>query len=238
MRPFLCPILCGTLAAGLALATPALAQDAPRQITVMGSSQADAVPDRATITAGVETQAPTAAGALAANSETMAAVFAALEAAAVEKRDMQTSQLNLSPVYEPFREGAEAPPQVVAYQASNMVTVRVRDLANLGKLIDALAGAGANRLYGIGFDVSEPGPSLDAARRKAVADARAKAELYAEAAGVKLGAIRSIGETGGGPLPIFDRAMRAEAAAAVPIERGQTSVSATVQIVWEIGPVP
>ena len=89
----------------------------------MGSSQVDAVPDRATITAGVETQAPTAAGALEANSKAMAAVFAALEAAKVEKRDMQTSQLNLNPVYEPFREGAEAPPQVVAFQASNMVTV-------------------------------------------------------------------------------------------------------------------
>ena len=100
------------------------------------------MPDRATITAGVETQAPTAAGALAANSQAMAEVFAALEAAKVERRDMQTSQLNLNPVYEPFREGAEAPPQVVAFQASNMVTVTVRDLASLGGLIDALAGGG------------------------------------------------------------------------------------------------
>ncbi len=233
MRPFLCPILCGTFAAGLALAAPALAQDAPRQITVMGSSQADAVPDRATITAGVETQAPTAAGALAANSETMAAVFAALEAAAVEKRDMQTSQLNLSPVYEPFREGAEAPPQVVAYQASNMVTVRVRDLANLGKLIDALAGAGANRLYGIGFDVSEPGPSLDAARRKAVADARAKAELYAEAAGVTLGPVVTIRENVGlgAPEPLRARAAMAEA---VPVAAGSVTLTADVEVVFAI----
>ena len=105
------PIICTVLAASLALAGPVSAQEVPRQITVMGSSQVDVAPDRATITAGVETQAPTAAEALAANSEAMAAVFAALEAAKVERRDMQTSQLNLAPVYEPFREGAEAPPK-------------------------------------------------------------------------------------------------------------------------------
>ena len=202
------PIICTVLAAGLALAGPVAAQEVPRQITVMGSSQVDAVPDRATITAGVETQAPTAAGALEANSKAMAEVFAALEAAKVEKRDMQTSQLNLNPVYEPFREGAEAPPQVVAYQASNMVTVVVRDLASLGELIDALAGAGANRLYGIGFEVSEPRPSVDAARREAVADARAKAELYAEAAGVTLGPVVTIRENVGmgGPEPLRAKA--------------------------------
>ena len=165
MRPSMRPIVCTVLAAGIALAGPAVAQETPRQITVTGSSQVDAVPDRATITAGVETQAPTAAGALAANSQAMAAVFAALEAAKVEKRDMQTSQLNLNPVYEPFREGAEAPPQVVAFQASNMVTVTVRDLASLGGLIDALAGAGANRLYGIGFEVD--GPAAFGRRRAA-----------------------------------------------------------------------
>ena len=77
----------------------------------------------------------------------------------------------------------------MAFQANNTVTVRVREIARLGEMIDALAGAGANRLYGIGFEVSEPRAALDAARREAVADARAKAELYAEAAGVTLGPV-------------------------------------------------
>ena len=227
------PIVCTVLAAGLALAGPVAAQEVPRQITVMGSSQVDAVPDRATITAGVETQAPTAAGALEANSKAMAEVFAALEAAKVEKRDMQTSQLNLNPVYEPFREGAEAPPQVVAYQASNMVTVMVRDLASLGGLIDALAGAGANRLYGIGFDVSDPRPSVDAARREAVADARAKAELYAEAAGVTLGPVVTIRENVGmgGPEPLRAKAAMEMAA---PVAEGTVTLTADVEVVYGI----
>ena len=87
---------------------------------------------------------------------------------------------------------------MVAYQADNTVTVRVREIAQLGGTIDALAGAGANRLYGIGFEVSEPRAALDAARREAVADARAKAELFAEAAGVTLGPVISIREGGMG----------------------------------------
>jgi uncharacterized protein YggE len=226
------PIICTVLAAGLALAGPVSAQEVPRQITAMGSSQVDVAPDRATITAGVETQAPTAAEALAANSEAMAAVFGALEAAKVERRDMQTSQLNLAPVYEPFREGAEAPPKVVAFQASNMVTVVVRDLGSLGGLVDALAGAGANRLYGIAFDVAEPRPSVDAARREAVADARAKAELYAEAAGVALGPVVTIRESVGmgGPEPL-----RAKAAMeAAPVAEGTVTLTADVEVVFGI----
>ena len=232
MRPSLRAIACTALAASL-LAGPVQAEETPRQITVSGSSQVDVVPDRATITAGVETQAPTAAEALAANSETMAEVFKALEAASVEQRDMQTNQLNLSPVYEPFRDGAQEPPRVVAYQASNMVTVRVRDVASLGGLIDALAGAGANRLYGIGFDVSDPRPSVDAARREAVADARAKAELYADAAGVTLGPVVTIREnTGlGVPEPLRAKAAMAEAA---PVAEGTVTLTADVEVVFGI----
>jgi uncharacterized protein YggE len=231
MRPIACTLLAAGLAVGLAPAGAAVAQEVPRQITVTGSSEVDVVPDRATITAGVETQGPTAAAALQANTEAMAKVFEALAAAKVEKRDMQTSQLNLSPVYEPFREGAEAPPQVVAYQASNMVTVTVRDLASLGGLVDALAGAGANRLYGIGFDVTDPRPSLDAARREAVADARAKAELYAEAAGVTLGPVVTIRENMGmgGPEPLRAKAAMAEAA---PVAEGTVTLTADVEVVF------
>ena len=114
------------------------------------------MPDLATVTAGVDTRAETAAAALAANSETMTAIFAAIDAAGIERRDVQTSQLSLSPVFEPFREDAEAPPAVVAYEASNLVTVRVRAIDSLGAVIDALAKAGANRLQGVSFDVAEP----------------------------------------------------------------------------------
>lgn len=241
MRPVVSSVLVpgvlmgGLLMGGLLMAgAPLAAEEAPRTITVTGSSQAEVAPDRATITAGVETQDETAAGALAANSKAMAEVFKALAAAGVAERDMQTSQLALNPVYEPFREGAEAPQKVVAYQASNMVTVTVRDVAGVGAMVDALAGAGANRLYGIGFDVTNPRPALDAARKEAVADARARAELFAGAAGVKLGPVVTISEqTGmGGGEPF--RAKAAMDAMAAPVAGGSVTLTADVVVVYGI----
>lgn len=219
------------LAFGLA-AAPVVAQEPPR-ITVTGTAEAQAVPDVATITAGVETRAETAAAALAANSEAMAAVLAALDASGVERRDVQTSQLSINPVYEPYREGSPEAQRVAGYEAANMVTVRVRDVAKLGATVDAVTKAGANRLFGIGFDVSDPKPTLDAARRQAVADARAKAELFAEAAGVKLGPVVRIGEAVNAPGPVV---MRAEAMAdkAAPVEGGTVSLQAQVEIVYAL----
>ncbi len=231
------PILCTIAAVGLALAGPLAAQelrtDAPRQITVSGSAEIEATPDLAMVTAGVETQAADAAAALAANSEAMAAVFKALEAAKIDKRDMQTSQLNLSPVYDPQQNGSEAAPKVVAYQASNLVTVRVRDVAALGAVIDDLTGAGANRLYGVSFEVADPRPVLDTARRQAVADAKTKAQLFTEAAGVTLGPVISIREGGGGGSPAPFRA-KADMAAAPPVAAGSVTLSADVEVVFGI----
>jgi uncharacterized protein YggE len=220
------------LAVGLALAGPVPAQE-PRQVTVTGAAEVDAVPDLATVTAGVENRAATAAAALAANSQAMTAVYGALEQAGIARRDLQTSQLGLDPVYGPYTEGAEEPQKVVGYQASNMVTVRVREVAKLGTVIDALTAAGANRLYGIGFEVSDPRPQLDAARERAVADARAKAELYARAAGVALGAVQSIRESVQPPPgPVL---MRAEAMdAAPPVSEGTVTLSTQVEIVYSI----
>ena len=216
-------------------AGPLAAQEAPpRQITVTGVAEADAVPDLATVTAGVDTRAATAAEALAANSEAMTAVFAALDAAGIERRDLQTSQLNINPIYEPYREGAEEAQKVVGYEASNMVTVRVRAIDNLGEVIDELTKAGSNRLYGIGFEVSEPKAHLDAAREKAVADARGKADLFARAAGVTLGPVLAIRETEQIPGPIMMRAEAAMADAAPPVAEGTVTLQAQVEIIYGI----
>lgn len=216
----------------LAAATAGSAADVPRQITVNGAAMADAVPDVATVAAGVDTRADTAAAALAGNSETMTAIFAAIEAAGVERRDVQTSQLSLTPVFEPYKEDADRPPAVVAYEATNMVSVKVRAIDGLGGIIDALAKAGANSLQGVSFEVAEPKPYLDKAREEAVADARARAELYARAAGVALGPVVSISEVVDMPGPIM---MRAEAAsAAPPIAAGTVSLSAQVSVVYAI----
>jgi uncharacterized protein YggE len=226
------PQLLAALVLALAAAAPAAAQE-PRRITVTGSAEVDAVPDMATVTAGVTVQAPTAAEALAQNSSIMAAVFAAIEAQGIERRDMQTSQLSLSPVWEPYRDGAEEPQKVVAYQASNLVTVRVREVAGLGAAIDAVATAGANQLHGVSFEVADPKPHLDQARADAVADARARAELYARAAGVALGPVQSIREAVQVPGPIM---MRAEAAmdAVPPVAEGTVTLQAQVEVVYAI----
>ena len=216
---------------GLA-AAPGLADETVRQITVTGSAEAQAVPDLATITAGVETRAETAAAALSANSQAMTAVLAALDAGGVERRDVQTSQLSISPVYEPYQEGNQDGQKVAGYEAANMVTVRVRAIARLGETVDAVTTAGANRIYGVSFDVSDPKPALDTAREKAVADARSKAELFAKAAGVTLGPVVRIAEatqTGG---PIMMRAEAMADKAAPPVEQGTVSLQAQVEIVY------
>ncbi|HVH02629.1 MAG TPA: SIMPL domain-containing protein [Amaricoccus sp.] len=214
----------------LALAGAAAAEDVGRRITVTGAAEAEAVPDLATVTAGVSTRADTAETALATNAETMTAVLAALDAAGIERRDVQTSQLSLGPLYASDAE-SDAPPAVVAYEASNLVTVRVRAIDGLGAAIDALAKAGANQLQSLSFDVSDPKPALDTARKQAVADARARAELYAAAAGVTLGPVLSISETTQSPGPIM---MRAAAEAAPPIAAGTVSVGAQVEVVYAI----
>ncbi len=218
-------------AVGLALAGQAAAEEPLRQVTVTGSAEIEADPDLATVTAGVATRAASAAAALGANSETMTAVFAALDAAGIARRDLQTSELSLNPVYDSQRDGQDGPPPAVAYQASNMVTVRVRDVGKLGEVIDALAGAGANQLYGVSFEVADPRSALDAARQKAVADARAKAELFAKAAGVTLGPVQSIREGGGMTSPAPYRA-KAEMAAAPPVAAGTVTLSADVELVF------
>jgi uncharacterized protein YggE len=214
----------------LALAGAASAET-QRQLTVNGSAQVEAVPDLATVTAGVETQGATAADALRANSAAMEGVLTALASAKVARADVQTSELSINPLLDNPQDGSA--PRVTGYQASNMVTVKVRDVATLGAIIDAVTGAGANRLYGVGFDVADPKPVLDKARQEAVADARHQAELFATAAGVKLGAVLSISEGGGGggPIPVFARADMAKAA---PVEAGTVSLSATVELVFAL----
>ncbi len=210
----------------------ASAEDAGRRIIVTGSAEVEAVPDIATVNAGVESQAPEAAAALAANAAGMNAVFDALKTAGIERADVQTSRLSLDSIWENRTDGGV--PKAMGYQASNMVTITVRDIARLGAVVDAVAAAGGNRIFGVDFSVDEPRAQIDAAREKAVVDARAKAELYAAAAGVKLGAVMSISENGGSgpsPSPLF---ARAEAMADTPVAEGTVTLGATVEVVFAI----
>jgi uncharacterized protein YggE len=224
----------GVLVLCLSLAGMAVADEAEGRITVTGEGSVEAVPDLATITAGVETQAPSASEALTANSVAMTAVFGVLEAAGVAREDVQTSQISLNPVWNHRPTMPEAPPELTGYAASNLVTVRVRDIARLGAVLDAMGQAGANRIQGIGFAMSEPRELEDRARARAVEDARAKAELLARTAGVTLGPVVSIAEAGRMGPPVMMRAAAEDMAMAVPIAEGQVAIEARVDMVFAI----
>lgn len=222
------------VAAPLALAQPALAQDAsppappPATLTVTGQAEVSAAPDMALVRLGVRNEAADAAGALRANSATQGAVVEALKAAGIEARDLQTSELRLEQrMAYPDNEA----PRIEGYTASNMLTVRVRDLDMLGDVLDQAIEAGATNLADLQFLREDDAELRDQARAAAVADALRRARVYAEAAGVELGEIRSIAEAGGqqpGPRPM---AMMARAAAeSVPVEAGELSLSARVHL--------
>ena len=215
-------------------AAPALADDRARaQLTVTGQGEAHAAPDMATITVGAVSEAATAAEALEQNSAQVSAAIDALKAAGVEARDIQTNGFSVQPRYVNDRE-ANSAPRIDGYRVSNSVMVRVRQLDTVGSLLDTLVKAGANDIGGISFGISDADALQDEAR---VADARHKAELYAEAAGVKLGDIRAIDESGGGfpgPQPVMR--MKAMEAAPAPIEAGEQTISASVRVIYEIRP--
>ncbi len=223
----------GLAGAAAAQDAPAAIQQPPREIIVMGEGLVDVVPDTATVTAGVETQADTAAAALEGNADAMQNVLAALEEAGIERKDIQTSRLALTPVYRPGENGAWSA-EVIGYIARNMVTVRVREASRVGGVLDSMSAAGINRIDTISFSVAEPRPHIDIARRDAVADARAKAELLAEAAGVGLGPVINIRETQPVDQP-FPMMMRAESSGMTgAVAEGSVELSAIVEIVYAI----
>lgn len=223
-------------ALALALCTPQLAaaQNAPppRIITMSGHGEARAVPDTAMLSAGVSAQAPTAAAALSANTARMQGVMAALKKLGVPEKDIQTSNFSISPQY---ASGNGQAPRVTGYQANNQVEVRLEDVGKLGATLDALVTAGANQMNGVSFSIRNDTALVAQARAAAVAEARAKAETFAKAAGVGLGSILSIGESGNeGPRPIYAAAPMMLRDKAVPVALGEQSVNADITIVWEI----
>ncbi|MEZ5796395.1 MAG: SIMPL domain-containing protein [Paracoccaceae bacterium] len=226
------------LALAVALALPvtapaAWAEAAPATLTVTGEGATSVTPDLATLSIGVTTTGETAAEALAANSAALAAVLERLRAAGIEDRDLQTSNLSVNPNWTGYDSSVSGGPRISGYTAANVVTVRIRKLETLGTVLDAAVADGANTLNGLAFGLAEPRPALDAARQAAVEDARAKATLYATAAGVDLGRILSISEAAPsvGPAPMYKDAVQS---AAVPVEAGELSMEASVTVVWEL----
>jgi uncharacterized protein len=217
--------------AGALFAAPALAQTAaPGLISVTGEATVSVPPDLAQIDAGVTSEAKTAREASAANNAAMGKVLLALKGAGIDEKDYQTARLSLEPQNAPNRSGGAA--TIVGYSASNRVTVRLHDVTKVASVIDTLVGAGANDIGGISFMVSAASKLLDEARERAIADARRKAEIYAKAAGVTLGAPVSISEEGS-PGPVTFRKM-AGMAASPPVAQGEETLNVTVTVSWAI----
>lgn len=211
------------------------AEEGARRISVAGEGRVEAAPDMATITLGVTHEAKEAQEAMRATSDGVARVLERLGAMGIAARDLQTRQLSLNPVWSDRASSGGTGRRITGFVASNTVLVRVRDLAALGGILDAVIADGANDFNGLRFGVQDPDPLLDEARRRAVADAMARAALLAEAAGVPLGPVRSIDDHGGGqPMPMAEMAMRASPGG-VPVAAGELTLTATVSMVFEIG---
>lgn len=223
------------------LATPALAQDAePGRIVVSGEGRATAVPDEATISLAVAREAETASEALRATSEAMAEVLAAMREAGLEDRDLRTSEVSISPVYE--RDDGTRPgrtrPTIVGYVARNGLSVRVRDLDLLGTVLDRSVALGANEGGWLSFGNSDAEALRAEARVAAVRDAVDKAEAMAGAAGVELGRLVTLEEGGTATprAPMMEARMMAADAAPVPIAAGESVIVQRVSATFEIGP--
>jgi uncharacterized protein YggE len=208
----------------------------PRTISVNGQGEISGKPDQARLSAGVLTEAPTAAAALAGNTAAMNRVFAALRALGIPEAKIQTANFSVQPQYPPFRADGAQQRTIIGYQVSNQVSVIVDDLSKLGSALDALVASGANQLGGVAFSIANPKPLAERARAAAVADAIAKARTLAAAAGVNLGPLLSIQEGGGiRPVPVFamQRALAA-APAPPPVAIGEESVLVDVTMTYAI----
>ncbi|MGR3526622.1 MAG: SIMPL domain-containing protein [Paracoccaceae bacterium] len=214
-------------------AAQAQSAEAPRQISVSGTGRVDLAPDMATVRIGVTHQDEDAAAALQQTSDAVAAMLARLTELGIAARDVQTAGLSLNPVWRD-RPEQQGQPMPWGFEASNVVSLRLRDIAALGEVLDALVADGANRLDGVSFGLQDPEASMDEARRLAVADARRKATLFAEAAGVALGKVIDLTETGMAtprPQMMEMAAMRADS---VPVAAGEVGITASVQMTFAL----
>ena len=226
------PIL--LLAAALAQATPIPVLEGTR-LDVVATGEVTRVPDLARISAGVLSQAPIAVAALAANSTQMTRVLAALRRSGIAERDIQTSSVSLSPSYRYVDNQA---PVLTGYQASNQVTIRFREIARAGAILDTLVREGANQIAGPSLEVERPGPALDEARVLALRAARARADIYAGAAGLRVSRILSITENGGDyrppspqPIAMMQRGMADMETKIVP---GEQALAVSVSVSFEL----
>jgi uncharacterized protein YggE len=214
--------------------TPVFAQPVSgTRLDVSATGEVSRVPDVAIISAGVMTRSSTAVGALADNAARMERVRAALKRAGIADRDIQTSNVSLNPDY---RYVENQPPQLTGYNATNTVNIRFRDIKATGRILDALVSEGANQINGPTLTIDKPESALDEARTKAIANGRARAELYARSLGMRVVRLLSVSESsgfGGGPVPMVRMDM-AQAASKTEITPGEQQLSVTVNMSFEL----
>ncbi|MBC7313049.1 MAG: SIMPL domain-containing protein [Rhizobium sp.] len=233
--------LAATLSCALLLPLSALAAEPEiREATIIVSGEGEAAiaPDMAVLSLSVVREAETAAEALKANSQAMAEVIADLKAKSIADRDIQTSAFSVDPLYRQDKadDDTYGAPVIVGYRVTNGLTLRVRDLTQLGALIDAAVKLGVNQGGGISFTNDNPDAAIAEARKKAVAEAMDKAKVLTEAAGVRLGRVIEISENFARPMPqpMYRAAMAKEMADAAPIAAGENAYTVTVNITYGI----
>ncbi len=219
-------------AATVSAQTDAVTDRTPATITVDGTGRVKVTPDVADITLGVRIQKERAGQAAAAAAASMTKVVAALIAAGIPEEEIQTVSLSLNPVYDYNGN----PPKVVGFEAVNLVSVRIRDIAGVGAVVDAATDAGATSIDGISFSLEDTTAVATQAREAAVASARAKADTLAAAAGVEIVGVLSIAESAGyAPQPVYyARAEMAMDAAGTPVLAGTVEIAVNVMISYEI----
>lgn len=225
-------LVCLLLFFAAPLSMPVQAADGKGVLTVSGTAQVPVVPDLAMVSVGVDVIATTARAAISENAEQMNRVFKLLQDNDIALADIQTSQFQLAPQWSNQKSGSDKPPEIVGFMVSNSVRVKVRELARLGAVLDALAGSGATSFHSVRFDISQPQPHQDEARQLAVAEAMRKAKLFADAAGQHLGRILSIDEAGSASAPVYR--MEATIARSSPIAEGEMTISANVTMRFQL----
>ncbi|CAH0497373.1 SIMPL domain-containing protein [Novosphingobium sp. CECT 9465] len=212
-------------------------------LSVAAEGKSTRTPDLAVFSAGVTTQAKTAGEALTENAGRMTAVIASLRKAGIAERDIQTSNLSVNPVYgQPKRmpDGSmeQQDPVIIGYQATNQVSVRQRKLDSYGKVIDTLVANGANQVNGPSFQIDNSDAAMDEARIEAMKKARARADLYAKAAGLRVVRVLTISENAGWSPPqpqvMFARAEMAGAPKSSPVAAGELEMTVTINVTYEL----
>ena len=204
-------------------------------VVVTGEGSVNVPPDYAQIRIGVTTRAKTVKEAINNNSKLMVAIVAVLKDAGVTENDIQTERFSMQPNYTPATtlrsQDSRAEPKLSGFNVSNYVNVTIREIGNIGELLDRAIAAGATDIGNLSFLISDVSKALDQAREAAIADARRKAEVYAKASAVRLGRVEWITEDTGSEAPVLANKLRE---ARVPIASGEDTMRVRVTVGFQI----